>query len=246
MKEAPTISPEYRERLNDRLTVIHRRDAVPTTTDALLLAAFLPKTEGCACELGAGGGIISLLAASRDVFSRGILIEREPILASLAERNIEENGLADRLSVLCRDLRDYTPAGRFSLVFANPPYRRAGSGLPAAHRLADVSRFERAGGIRDFCLAAARLLTDDGVFTIVFPTARREELWEALQEAKLHPEAVVTVLPYPEGKSRLTLVRARPFPTIPKNYTLALARAADDRRPTPEAEILYERGVLPL
>ena len=238
--------PEYRERLNERLTVIHRRDAVPTTTDALLLAAFLKKAEGVACELGAGGGLISLLAAARGVFSAIHLVEREPILAALAVRNAEENRLGDRLSVFCEDLRTFDGGERYAAVVANPPDRRAGSGRPAAHPLADASRFERAGGIADFCRAASRLLRPDGSFSVVFPTERHAELSAALGAAGLFPAETVTVLPYPGGQSRICLVRAVKHPCADRPLALILCRAANDRRPTEEAEEIYTNGVLPL
>ncbi len=236
---------DYRERLNDRLTVTHRRDAVPTTTDALLLAAFLPRVTGTACELGAGGGLISLLGATRERFQTAHLVEREPILAALAARNIKDNRLADRLRVFCADLRDFDVGERYAAVFANPPYRRAGSGRPAAHHLADVSRFERAGGIADFCLGAARLLCPEGSFSVVFPTEREDELYTALGVAGLFPEETVRVLPYPGGRSRLLLCRALKHPTDSRTHTLTLARGREDRRPTDEARELYENGVLP-
>ena len=102
---------EYRESLHDRLTVIHRRDAVGTTTDALLLAAFLPRTSGEACELGAGGGIVSLLAASRGRFAHADLVERDETLVGLCRRNIEENGMQ---ALLCAHIRSYyTPKNFF-------------------------------------------------------------------------------------------------------------------------------------
>ncbi len=246
MKDKSLTFPEYREHLNDRLTVVHRRDAVPTTIDALLLAAFLQRTEGVACELGGGGGIVSLLAAARGVLPAVHLVEREPILAELAVRNAEENGLGERLRVFCEDIRDFDVGERYAAIYANPPYRRAESGRPATHHLADVSRFERAGGIRDFCLAAARLLRPDGSFSVVFTTERREDLLVALREVELFPEATVTVLPYPGGRSRLLLLRAGKRPTVAETHTLTLSRAADDRRPTAEAEQLYSDGVLPL
>ncbi len=245
MKDKDLNATEYREQLNAHLTVIHRRDAVPTTTDALLLAAFLERTQGTACELGAGGGIVSLLAASRGVFPAAHLVEREPLLAELAVRNAKENGLSDRLRVFCEDIRRFDARERYAAVFANPPYRRPGSGRPAAHHLADVSRFERAGGIVDFCLTAARLLRPDGSFSLVYPTERRENLLAALKEAELFPTATVTVRPYPGGESRRFLLRAGKRPLPHEEHTLFLARAANDRRPTDEAEQLYRDGTLP-
>ena len=236
-------SEEYRERLNERLTIIHRRDAAPTTTDALLLAAFLPPTEA-ACELGAGSGLISLLAASRDVIGTCDLVEREEALYGLAVRNIRENGLEGRLTAHLADVREFDSGRHYEAVFANPPYRRAGEGRPAATHLRDVSRFERAGTVADFCQAAAHLLLPTGTFSLVFPTARRDELFRALSDASLYPAEAVTVLPYPEGVPRLFHLRAGRTPAALCERTFTLTVSKTDRRPTEAAEALYRDGVL--
>ena len=234
---------EYRERLNEKLSVIHRRDGVGTTTDALLLAAMLPTSAGSSCELGAGGGLISLLAAHREKIEIGVLVEREPILCELAERNIRENGLMERLSVFCADLRQSLPTRRFDTVFANPPYRRAGEGCPAREHLADISRFERAGGILDFCQAAAALLTDRGRFYTVFPATRRKELSAALTAAGLSILRTVRVLPYPDGAASLILTEAGRLAGAQKEECFTLCRGRGGA-PTAEAERLYADGIL--
>jgi tRNA1(Val) A37 N6-methylase TrmN6 len=236
-------SLEFCERLNERLTVIHRRDATPTTLDALLLAAFLPESCGRTCELGAGGGIISLLAAARGRIGSGVLIEREEVLAALAERNIEKNALAATLSARCTDLRDYTDAARFDTVLANPPYRRANEGKPAAHRLTDVARYERAGGILDFCLAAARLLRPEGHFYCVFPTQREGDLRAALAIAGLFPVRTVTVYPYAGARPKLLLQEAILREGNEERERLLLARERGGP-PTEAAMALYESGIL--
>ena len=234
---------EFYERLNDRLTIIHRRDATPTTLDALLLAAFLPSVCGRTCELGAGGGIISLLAAARGRIADGVLLEREPILAALAARNIENNGLANLLHAECADVRDFRDTDRFDTVLTNPPYRRANDGRPAAHPLTDVARYERAGTVTDFCLAAARMLHKDGRFYIVFPTRRQGELFAALRHAELHPHRKVTAYPYEGGTPKLFLTEAGFTETAISRERIVLARECGGA-PSDAAEALYAHGQL--
>ena len=159
-------------------------------------------------------------------------------------RNIRENGLEGRLTAHLADVREFDAGRRYEAVFANPPYRRAGEGRPAAAPLLDVARFERAGTLGAFCAAAARLLSPTGSVSLVFPTARRDDLWQALRAADLHPTEAVTVFPYPEGVPRLFLVRAGRIPRALCERTLTLTRDKNDRRPTEAAEALYRDGVL--
>ena len=235
--------PTFEETLSDRLTVEHIRGATATTTDALLLAAFLPRVDGRALELGAGCGIVSLLGAVRDRFTAADLCERVGALAALCRRNIERNRLGERLSVIESDLRMLSPPARYLSIFANPPYRRAGEGRPAADPLADAARFERAGTVADFCAAAARLLLPEGSLSLVFPRRRRTELLSALAASGLYPAEEITVYPYPGGEPKLLLLRALPDPQALTVRRFTLASKAGGA-PTEAAEVLYRDGIL--
>lgn len=232
----------YTEVLSNTLTIEQIRGSTATTTDALLLAAFLRRTDGTALELGAGSGIVSILAATRGRFARAELCERIPELAALCRRNIERAALKDRLTVIEADLRTLAPPARYLSVFANPPYRRANEGRPPQDPLLDAARFERAGGIRDFCEAAARLLLPEGSLSLVFPCGRRDELLATLLAAGFFPEEEVTVYPYPGGRAKLLLLRAARHGGQPSRHRLTLATEAGT--PTEAAEALYRDGIL--
>ena len=238
-----TPEGEYREVLNERLTLSMRQGAPVTTVDALLLAAFLPEHCGAACELGAGSGVIALLAAARGKLSSALLIEREEALYDLCRRNVRDNRLEDMLTVRCADLRELDDGGIFDTVFANPPYRRANDGMPAANRLADVARYERYGTIEDFCRVGARMLSQGGRFCAVFPIRRRSELLRAIAEAGLSPEHEVTVYPYPGGTSKLMLLSARKSACEHRRESFTLCREAGGE-PTEAALRLYREGIL--
>ena len=80
---------EYRERLSGTVELTHLSGATATTTDALLLAAFLPHCRERSLELGAGCGIVTILAAARGRLSHGELCERDMTLAALCEKNLK-------------------------------------------------------------------------------------------------------------------------------------------------------------
>ena len=238
-----TEQNEYREVLNERLCLTMRRGAPVTTVDALLLAAFLPDASKRACELGAGSGVISLLAAARGKLSSALLIERENTLASLCERNVRDNGFHDILTVRHADLRECREFCEFDTVFANPPYRRENDGTPAADPIADVARYERFGTIFDFCRIGAQMLVAGGRFCTVFPTRRRTELCEAIAAARLSPEREVTVYPYPSGNAKLLLLSAIKGKCDYKKESFTLCKEAGGE-PTAAARALYADGVL--
>ena len=243
MPNEHTTNAEYREVLNERLSLTMRRGAPVTTVDALLLAAFLPEECGAACELGAGSGVITLLAAARGKLSSALLIERDGTLAALCARNVRDNRFEDTLTVRHADLRDCTERGIFDTVFANPPYRRANDGMPAADPIADAARYERHGRIEDFCSTGADMLAEGGRFLAVFPPRRRTELLAAITDAGLCPEREVTVFPYPGGTSKLMLLSAKKGACTHRREHFTLCKETGGA-PTEAAERLYRDGIL--
>ncbi len=233
---------EYKEHLFGELSIRHLRGATSTTTDALLLAAFLPRVEGEAAELGAGSGIVSLLAAARGRFLHADLYERAGELCALLTRNVEENALSARLTVHNTDIRTLSGA-RYLSVYANPPYRRAGEGKGAENPLADLARFERAGTLADFIAAAERILLPKGILSLVLPMGRLTDALAALCAHGLCLTERVTVYPYPGGIPKLVLLRAAREGSLPllRRFTLAEEKGG---KPTAQARALYEEGIL--
>ena len=178
-------------------------------TDAYLLAAYL-KPAGRMCELGCGNGVVSLLCASHGKSSDVTAVEIREDMAEIARKNVTLNGLSDKISVVCRDVRDikFTDpdiGGRFDCVFANPPYI-AHPGPSHSDCAEDDARHENHGGIGDFCAAAARLLNFRGSFVCVFRPSRMPELFAAMKACGIEPKRLVTV--YPDALSGPSIIIA--------------------------------------
>jgi len=132
--------------LNGSLRLIQPRTGYRFALDAILLGRFIhPKPGARILELGAGCGVISIMAAALYAPREIVAIEIQPGLASLIERNAALNNLT-AVRAVAADLRaapiaDVDPAS-FDLVIANPPYRAQGSGRrsPVAGR--DLARAE--------------------------------------------------------------------------------------------------------
>ena len=108
--------------------------------DPILLSGFAP-TQGTVLDLGSGCGVLGLTMLLRGA-DRLIAVEKEPVMADLILRNAQENGLADRVEVICADLRELQDF-KADHVVSNPPYFKPGTGRSAAHALKDAARFER-------------------------------------------------------------------------------------------------------
>ncbi len=200
------------ERINEDLTIHQNEGSLAYGTDAYLLSAYIRKqTKEKACEFGAGSGVISLLCLSRGKFSHITAVEIQETIASLAKRNTEENGFADKMDVICRDLRDlpHDMNESFGAVFSNPPYMTNKSGKLNENEADSMSRHEVNGTIREFTKTAAKLLKFGGLFYCVYRPDRLAELIFACKLHGLEPKRLTLVYPTADMPPCLMLLEAK-------------------------------------
>ena len=194
----PILTPDERlDEVNERLSLIQKRQGLTFGTDAYLLAAFLRTSpHTAAVELGGGSGIVSLLAVSKEKIARVTVIEVQPAFAELIERNASLNRLSDRVIPLCADVRTIGAKDLpepVDLVFSNPPYLKVGAGRSNLYPEKELARHEVCGTIFDFCDCAGRLLQTGGRFVTVWRPDRLVDLFDALRRSRLEPKRVLFV-----------------------------------------------------
>ncbi len=199
--------------LNGAIRLIQPRRGYRFSVDAILLARFIrPRRGARILELGAGCGVISIIAAHLYAPREVAAVEIQPAMAALAERNAALNRL-DNVRVIAADLRSLSTQGPgntdFDLVIANPPYRAGGTGRRSPEAGRDLARAESAATLRDFVMAAACSLKHGGKAAFVFAAARGAELIGELRAARLEPKRVRMVHPRLELPATTMLIEAR-------------------------------------
>ena len=211
MKEIYLRDDERLDYVNEKITLIQKKDGLTFGTDAFLLASFIkPKRSGRAAELGAGTGIISFLLAARDKFSQISAFEIQDDFAELAMRNAELNSLERKVNVICRDVRDLRSAefGEYDAVFTNPPYMKTDSGKRNNSDRKYIARHEVCGTIDDFCASAYRLLKHGGKFYAVWRPDRLCDLLCSMRSHSLEPKVLTSVLACSSSAPSMVLVSA--------------------------------------
>ena len=130
------------------------------STDSMVLADFCRDAGGRGLDLGCGCGTLGLLLLGSGAAGSVCGIEIQPEAARQAEENARRNGLADRFSVVCGDLRQahaQIPAGSFDFAVSNPPYYPPGSGRLRKEDSLSLARSELCCPLDALCAAAARL-----------------------------------------------------------------------------------------
>ena len=185
----------------------------PLGTDSVLLADFvrLPPAASVA-DLGAGVGTLGLLLCARHPDCRVDGVELQSPAVMAAQDAIRENGMEGRVSVVQGDLRqiaDFSPAGRYDAVVANPPYFPAGNGAAAASESLALARTELGCTLADVCRAAAWLLHWGGRFFLVHRPERLCDLVTELRGNRLEPKRLRLVRHRSDAPPCLVLLESR-------------------------------------
>ena len=199
--------------VNENINLIQRKNGLTFGTDAFLLSSFIKEQKsGVAVELGGGTGIISLLVATREKFKKIYCAEIQQEFAEVIKRNVELNGLDDKIEPICIDIRNLKSATigfEVDAVFSNPPYMKSDSGKRNEFDEKYIARHEVCGNINDFCACAKRLLKHGGFFYCVWRPDRLVDLICAMRENSLEPKEMCFVHANTNSAPSMVLVKAK-------------------------------------
>jgi tRNA1Val (adenine37-N6)-methyltransferase len=208
-----TLLPDERlDKVNEKLTLIQKKNGLTFGTDAFLLASFIKSApQRTAAELGSGTGIISLLLAQRNKLSKISAIEIQKDFAELTERNARLNSLDDKIIAINADATSIKASdigGELDVVFTNPPYMKTDSGKRNDSDAKYIARHEVCGDINAFCKAGFRLLKHGGKFYVVWRPDRLCDLFAALRANRLEPKIITFVHADAQSEPSIVLVSA--------------------------------------
>jgi tRNA1Val (adenine37-N6)-methyltransferase len=159
-------------------------------------------------DLGCGIGTVLLLLAWRFADARLVGVEAQAVSVDLARRSIAWNDAGGRCDVRCGDFRDAAVLDGLRdvpLVTGTPPYLPAEAATASAQAQRARCRIEMAGGVEDYCRAAAAVLQRDGLFVMCAAARQHERVAEAAAAAGLHRVRRLDVVPR-TGKAPLFAV----------------------------------------
>lgn len=185
--------------------------------DSLLVFSFVNMSHAKKiADLGAGSGIIGLLLAKKYTKAKVYLVELQRSLYENSIRNIEINGLKDRVMALNEDIRLIArrkvipdlEENTFDLIVSNPPFRRADTGRISPEDERAVARHELALNLDDLIKASYRLLKTGGRLFLIYLPERLVELLIKLRSFGLEPKRLRFVHSRIQEPAKLVLVEA--------------------------------------
>lgn len=237
------------ERIDDLqfrgLKLIQNPESFCFGTDAVLLAHFATvKKNAVVCDLGTGTGILPILLYGRHEFLRGDAVEIQSEMADMARRSMELNGLSEKIHVHCGDLRnikDILPAGEYSTVVCNPPYKKADSGEHNATENRTFSRHEATCTLEDVCLAASYLLKSGGRFATVNHADRIADIFETMRRFRIEPKRLRAVQSRPGIAPYIILIEGIKDGKPYMSWEPTLVIYDENGNESPETKTIYHR-----
>lgn len=229
---------------NGNIKVLQPANGYRFSIDSVILASLAtPPVGTTVLDLGTGCGIIPLILAYRQPTLRFIGIELQSRLAALATKNIELNGMQNRISILCQDLCTLSVGSLNGIVdyaISNPPYRPTQSGRINPNPQKALARHELAMDLSQLLTTARKMLRIGGKFILIYPAARLTDLVCQMRKMDIEPKKLCAIFSRENEPAKLVVlegVRAG-RPGIQEISSLVIYRS--DGRYTPQVAQMFE------
>lgn len=189
-----------------QFTVWHDKCAMKVGTDGVLLGAWTSVGDARRIlDVGTGTGLVALMLAQRCSGDAHIVaLEIDEAAAGQAEENVFRSPWKERVGVVRADFKDYQSSVKFDIIVSNPPYFVRSLGCPDHQR--NAARHNDSLTYEDLLEGVARLLAEDGVFTIVIPADVAERVRMIAAEKNLNAVRRLNVITKPGGLPKRTLI----------------------------------------
>ncbi len=175
--------------------VHQERCAMKIGTDAVLLGAWtsIDINPYSILDIGAGTGILALMLAQR---SSAALIDAIEIDADAYEQcveNFEHSTWSDRLFCYHASLEEFVEEAedKYDLIISNPPFYS--NSFKSENEQRDLARFVDALPFRHLIESVSKLLSKEGVFTVIIPLSEEKDFLVLASKEHLFAKKILHV-----------------------------------------------------
>ena len=184
------------------------RCAMKIGTDGVLLGAWTPIINNPynVMDIGAGTGILSLMLAQRSNAEQIDAIEIDEDAYEQCVENFEASPWSDKLFCFHAGLDEFVdePEDEYDLIISNPPFYT--DDYKSDNTSRDLARFEDALPFEELIEAAALLLSDNGIFSVIIPFKEEERFVSMCKELDLFPLKITRVKGTPTSEIKRSLL----------------------------------------
>ena len=201
-----------------QFSVNQERCAMKIGTDGVLLGAWTPLINNPynVLDIGAGTGILSLMLAQRsnaehtsqngELATQIDAIEIDEDAYEQCVENFEASPWGDKLFCFHVGLDEFVdePEDEYDLIISNPPFYT--DDYKSDNTSRDLARFEDALPFEELIEAAALLLSDNGIFSVIIPYKEEERFVSMCKELDLFPLKITRVKGTPTSEIKRSLL----------------------------------------
>lgn len=166
-----------------QFSICHAHCAMKVGTDGVLLGAWANGGRRI-LDVGTGSGLIAMFMAQRFPKAEVVAIDIDKAACLQARENITASVFKERIGVVETALQDFSDV-KFDSIVCNPPFFND-SLVNVDYRKA-IARHAVTLPFGDLFSNAARLLSDEGEFSVVIPYSLRREFDDEAAFAGLFP-----------------------------------------------------------
>ena len=167
------------------------------------ISSYSPK--GRLLDVGCGVGVIGLLLA-RDFNIDLRMVEKQDVMAELAQRNIKVNKIDAEL--VKSDFLEFNATKSFDFIVSNPPFYHPDV-IQSQNSHINACRYNTHLPIEPFFKKVASLLSPRGHFIFCYDASQLPQLLESLNKASLRAEELRMVHPKIDRVAKLVMIHAR-------------------------------------
>jgi tRNA1Val (adenine37-N6)-methyltransferase len=191
-----------------QFSVQQDRCAMKIGTDGVLLGAWTPIDNNpfSILDIGTGTGIIALMLAQRSNAQQIDALEIDEDAYEQSVDNFENSPWSDRLFCFHAGLDEFVeePEDEYDLIVSNPPFYTEDYKTENEQR--DLARFADAMPFEDLIEAAALLLSENGIFSVIIPFKEEEKFVTLAKEYELYPIKITRVKGTPASEIKRSLL----------------------------------------
>ena len=210
-----------------------------TGIEPVFLAAAVPARPGeRVLEGGTGAGAALLCLAARTPGVVAVGVERDPLAAAIARRNVERFPSVSVWECLLEELHELP---LFDHVCANPPWHDP-AGTPASNRSRQAALHATPGTLAVWCQSLVRRLRPGGTATLILSAALCDSGRAALCGAGAGAARIRALLPKEGRPPKIVLVQAVAGAGGPARHLPGLILHRQDGRYTDAADAILRDG----
>ena len=182
--------------------------AMKIGTDGVLLGAWasLESNPFSILDIGAGTGVLSLILAQRSSAEVIDAIEIDDLAYEQCVSNFENSPWGDRLFCYHAAFQEFVAEieDQYDLIISNPPFYSEDYKTQNEQR--DLARFQDALPFEHLLQGVSKLLTQDGIFSVVIPHSEESNFISLASIFKLYPKKILHTKGTPSSEIKRSFI----------------------------------------